>query len=469
MTVNPARMRILVVTAAFPPDGAVGSLRTLRLLKYLARTGSEAQVLTICPDTYRAGTVIDAELLSQVPKEVCVVRARAVRPIDWLGARLRRSPIGRSGAQVHPLNGAAGGARAFAVSVPIRSLQRVCSAVLTLPDREAGWILPAVARGWASARAYGRPDVIYSSGPPYSAHVVAACLASLMRRPWVADFRDPWARAPWRDDRFRFEKRAWSILERWFVTQANAVVFVTEANRADFAAHYGETLARRFHVVPNGCDLGDFHHLVPGPPSDRFVLLHAGSLYGARDPSPMLRVIADTVASGTIDARGFRMRLIGRVGVPGVDLHGLVRNLGIEAIVEVIPHMPRRMVLQQMLDASALLVVQPVTKVSVPAKLYEYLAAGRPILALAEPDGATAALVAESGAGIAVSPADEAGIKRALVQLVAGGFRRPHIDRSLYDGALRAAELGAILQGIACNGRVEDARSPAVPISTEPS
>jgi glycosyltransferase involved in cell wall biosynthesis len=469
MTATPARVRILVVTAAFPPDGAVGGLRTLRLLKHLARTGSDAQVLTICPDTYRAGTVIDAELLSQVPEGVRIVRARAVRPIDWLAARLRRSPIRRSGAKAHPLNGPAGGARASAVSVAIRSLQRVCDAVLTLPDREAGWILPAMVRGWASVRAYGRPDVIYSSGPPYSAHVVAACLASLMRRPWIADFRDPWARAPWRDDRFRFEKRAWSILERWVVNQANAVVFVTETNRADFAAHYGETIARRFHVVPNGCDLGDFERLVPGPSSDRFVLLHAGSLYGARDPSPLLRAIADAVASGTIDARGFRMRLIGRVGVPGVDLHGMVRNLGIEAIVEVIPHMPRRMVLQQMLDASALLIVQPVTKVSVPAKLYEYLAAGRPILALAEPDGATAAVVAESGAGIAVSPTDEAGVYRALVQLVAGGFRRPDIDPSLYDGALRAAELGAILHGIACNRQVEDTRSPAVPISTEPS
>jgi len=78
-------------------------------------------------------------------------------------------------------------------------------------------------------------------------------------------------------------------------------------------------------------------------------------------------------------------------------------------------------------------------------------------------------VVAESGAGIAVSPTDEAGVYRALVQLVAGGFRRSDIDRSLYDGALRAAELGAILHGIACNRQVEDTRSPAVPISTEPS
>ena len=121
------------------------------------------------------------------------------------------------------------------------------------------------------------------------------------------------------------------------------------------------------------------------------------------------------------------------------------------------------------MDASALLVVQPVTRVSIPGKLYEYLAAGRPILALAEPDGDTAALVNRSGAGMAVSPEDATGIRRALDQLIAGGSRRLEIDRSLYDGSLRAAELGAILRKIASDEQLNGARSRAVPISTKPS
>ena len=468
MTVRPARVRILVVTAAFPPDGAVGSLRTLRLLKHLARTGSDAEVLTIRPDTYRAGTVIDTELLSQVPAGVRVIHARAVRPFDWLAARLRRPSVERSDAQPRQPAIAAKEARPSAVTVALRKLQRVCSAALTLPDRDAGWILPAVVNGWASTKARGRPDVIYSSGPPYSAHLAAACLASLTKRPWVADFRDPWARAPWRDDRFRFEKRAWSILERFVVTHADAVVFVTETNRADFAAHYGEALARRFHMVPNGCDLADFDQLVAGPrTSDRFVLLHAGSLYGARDPSPLFTAVAAAVAAGTINPRTFRIRLIGRVGVPGLDLQRLVRSLGIEAMVEFVPHMPRRMVLQEMLDASALLVVQPVTKVSVPAKLYEYLAARRPILALAESDGATAAVVDQSGGGIAVAPGDLDGIHQALTQMIDGRFNRIQVDRSVYDGALRAADLAAIVLRTADGRQGEGERSTAVPISTE--
>jgi glycosyltransferase involved in cell wall biosynthesis len=140
--------------------------------------------------------------------------------------------------------------------------------------------------------------------------------------------------------------------------------------------------------------------------------------------------------------------LVGRIGISGVDLGNLVRQLGLEEVVEFVPHVPRAEVLQQMVDASALLVVQPVTKVSVPGKLYEYLAARRPILALAEPAGETAAVMRRTPAGLVVSPDDEHGLRRALQTLVAGGRRLVDTDPAIYDGALRAAEIAATLHQV---------------------
>jgi glycosyltransferase involved in cell wall biosynthesis len=123
--------------------------------------------------------------------------------------------------------------------------------------------------------------------------------------------------------------------------------------------------------------------------------------------------------------------------------------LGLEGVVEFASHLPRRDCLQEMLDASALLIVQPVTTVSIPAKLYEYMAAGRPILALAEPGGETADLVTRSGAGLAVLADDEAAIEDALVSVVrlAGEGFAP-VDPQTYDGDVRAAELRAILASV---------------------
>ena len=449
--------RVLLITTTFPPDGAVGNLRTLRLLKHLAETGADQEVLTLAPASYRPGTVIDTDRVAQVPAGVRVIQVPALRPIDRLEAMMagRRPDAAAPSAESRP----AAGVRASAGR--IRRMRAVLRAMLTLPDAEVSWILPAILRGLRRVRK-GRPDVIYSSGPPFSAHVVAAVLAALADLPWVADFRDPWARAPWRDDRFAFEKRAWSFFERWIVKRADQVLFATPANRDDFAAAYGREYASRFHVVPNGCDLTEFDGLVPSPGTDRFVLLHAGSLYGARDPSPIFRAAARAVATGAVDPGRFRIRLIGRVGVPGADLPRLIRELGIEEVVEFVPHLPRRQVLQEMVDASALLVVQPITRLSIPGKLYEYLAAGRPVLGLAEPDGDTAALLRRTPAGVVVASDDPDGLLRALTELVAAGPRRVATDRTLYDGSHHAREIGRILRAAISPGGAADQASRSV-------
>jgi glycosyltransferase involved in cell wall biosynthesis len=266
----------------------------------------------------------------------------------------------------------------------------------------------------------------------------------------VADFRDPWARAPWREDRFAFERRAWSILERAVVTRADASVFVTDTNRRDFAKCYAKPLAARFHLVPNGCDVKDFGDLEARPhdSTGQFVLLHAGSLYGARNPAPLLRALHRAIARGAIERRLIRLRFVGRVGVAG--LQSVVRELGLDDVVEFVGQMPRQAVLQEMRDASALLIVQPITTVSIPAKLYEYMAAGRPIFALAEPGGETATVIESNKAGISVPAGDEAAIEQALVTLVAN--RRQvftPVNRAAYDGQIRADQLGGILADVA--------------------
>jgi len=281
-------------------------------------------------------------------------------------------------------------------------------------------------------------------------------VSRLTGAPWVADFRDPWARAPWREDRFEFERRAWARFERIVATRADRVVFVTGTNRDDFAQAHGAEVAARFALVSNGCDPREFDALQAAPrvAPALFVLLHAGSLYGARNPAGLLRAVAAAMASGALDKATFRLRFLGRVGVPGVNLPAVARELGLGDVVEFVSHVPRRDSLQQMKDASALLIVQPVTTVSIPAKLYEYMAAGRPILALAEPGGETAALVERSRGGVTVLADDETAVAAGLldvVRLARDGFTP--VDPRFYDGDVRASELQAILEQVAAGAR----------------
>lgn len=448
MSVSPGP-RVLAVACNFPPDAAVGTMRTLRLVQHLDDAGWRVDVLTLDPAGFRPGTVSDSALLARVPPDVTVLRARPTRPLERLTARLkgRRNTALPAPEPAAPA-GAAAAATLKASPGPFSDLRRAITAALTLPDREISWLIPAVRAARRHAR-HAPPDVVYSSGPPFTAHLVGYLAAKLSGAPWVADFRDPWARAPWREDRFEFERRAWAVFERFVATRATAVVFATTTNRDDFARTYGPQVASRFVVVPNGCDPRDFDGIAPSAARDgRFVMLHAGSLYGARNPAGLFRAVAAAVRSGDVDPATFRLRFLGRIGISTVDLPALARELGLAGVVEFVSHVPRRDSLQEMVDASALLIVQPVTTVSIPAKLYEYMAAGRPILALAEPGGETAALVERSRAGVAVLAEDEAAIAAGLasvVRLARAGFTP--VDRRIYDGDVRASELREILHG----------------------
>lgn len=439
----------MVVACNFPPDAAVGTMRTLRLVRHLAKTGWGVDVVTMAEETFRPGAVLDSALLDKVPPQVIVTRAPALRPLERSSAALRgRRWRGQASARTAPRRTEAG-ASAHAGARHLSRLKRAVSACFTLPDREVSWWLPAVVQGYRRTRAR-RPDVIYSSGPPFTAHFVGAALSRLSGSPWVADFRDPWARAPWREDRFAFERRAWAILERLVVSRASAVVFATETNRRDFARQYGPAVASRFFVVANGCDVTEFEGLSrrAGTHGNRVVLLHAGSLYGARSPAGLFRALARAIANRRIDPDRFRLRFIGRLGA-GLDVSAHAQRMGIEHVIEFVGQVPRRDSLQEMLDASALLILQPVTTVSIPAKLYEYLATGRPILALAEPGGETAELVTRSGIGLVARAEDERAIEEALVVVANCTGASAPAPRDLYDGDVRAAELEQILRRVA--------------------
>jgi glycosyltransferase involved in cell wall biosynthesis len=281
-------------------------------------------------------------------------------------------------------------------------------------------------------------------------------LSRLWRRPWIADFRDPWARGPWRDDRPALARSAAASLERLVVSRADAVLFTTRRLRDDVVAHGPAGLAARCHVVPNGCDPAEFDALAAAPPDDAFTLAHVGTLYGGRNPVPLLQAVASLRQRGGIDAASFRLRLIGPAALPGVDLAERAGALGIADLVEIVPAMSRRDSLAAMRAASALVLLQPGHRLSVPAKTFEYLAAGRPVLALTG-EGATADLVRASGCGVVVAPDDPAAIEAAVAGLVrARGTPPPPVDPHWFDARPRAAEMAAIVDAVRC------ARAPRV-------
>jgi glycosyltransferase involved in cell wall biosynthesis len=433
--------RVLVVAYDFPPHGAIGTLRTLRVVRQLSARGWDVTVLTSDPAHFRPSTPIEPALLAQVPPGVTVLRAGPIR--------LRRgSP--RAGSTSSPTlitGNAPSPAAAPARAGGVKTIRNVLDAALSIPDREVGWLLPAFWMGLRQRFRSGAFDVIYSSAPPWTGQLVAYALKLALRRPWVADFRDPWGRAPWRGDRFRFAIRAASFLERRVVKRTDRMVFVAEGNRDDFAAQYGARIAEKFRLVSNGCDPAEIDALEkPAVPADGVhVMLHAGSLYAGRTPVPVFKAVAQALDKGLLNRGSFRLRFLGS-SVVSTDLPDTCRELRIADLVEFHPRVPRQEGLRAMLTANSLLLLQPGHTVSVPGKIYEYLAVGRPIFALAE--GESADVVRRSGIGVAVDTYDDVhAIMEGLVRIVEmskGPVPAP--PREMYDGNLGAAAIEQIIK-----------------------
>ena len=377
-------MKVLLVTMYFPPAGGGGVQRPLKTATHLPSLGIETHVLA--PDDPK-WLHRDEELAP--PTQAFVHRAR------YLGPRARLPSE-----ELHGLEG------------PDRLLAqaRLAYRRVLLPDASVTWLPTAVpAAVWLVRRE--RIDAVLTTSPPYSMNLIGASVKRLTGIPWVADLRD--AVLGNADRRFelaavRAKERALERVVRLVARAADGVVAVSEPI-ADEVRRFDP--AGEVRVIPNGCDFDDFAGLEYRP-GDRFRVTHTGSFFGKRNPRPFLEALAgsgldDVVARFVGDFRSADREWVGSLGLGGR--------------LELLPYVPHRRALELQRDSEANLLLLPEAagrgRVVPSGKIFEYLAAERPILAAVPPDGAAADLIRETGAGIVVAPDDKRGLREALLGL----------------------------------------------------
>ena len=410
-----ARMkRILLIAYHFPPlRGSSGIQRTLRFARYLPEFGWQAAVLTATANAYPE---VARESLADIPVGVPVCRAPALDTARHL------SIAGR-----YP-------------------------GFLARPDRWKSWWLPAVPAGLALVRRFA-PDALWSTYPIATAHAIGHTLHRLTGLPWIADFRDPMAQDDYPPD--ARTRAAYHALERRVVRRAARLVFTTPgAERIARARHPG-LAANRVAVIENGYDEEAFAAVdgrVRAPLHDGAItLLHSGIVYQEeRDPTALMHGLALLRERGGASAARLRIRF--RAPVHEARLVELARAAGVAAAIEVLPPVGYRDALDEMLRADGLLVLQASNcNEQIPAKVYEYLRARRPIVALTDPAGDTARTLARSGVHLVARLDDPPAIAALLEQFLAdpASLGTPadaavarHSRRS------RTAELATLLDGV---------------------
>jgi glycosyltransferase involved in cell wall biosynthesis len=239
--------------------------------------------------------------------------------------------------------------------------------------------------------------------------------------------------------------RSAAALEAKFVHCADRVILNTEWAARDFAEFYGTTAAEKFAVIPNGFDPEDFSS-VPStsPKKGKLVITHTGSLYRKRDPGHFFDALGSLLANGRIKADEIELRFVG--GIAPELYRSFQYADALHHVLQVIPSVSHREALAFQAESDVLLILQPGTSVSIPGKIFEYIAMRKKILALT-PAGATADVVRQHNLGLVVDPDDNIGIQHTLMQLVQefrnGGIVPPAIDGAFYkyDGVTLTRQL----------------------------
>ncbi len=378
-------MKLLLVTFYFPPSGGGGVQRPLKFASHLPAYGIETHVLA--PDNPE-WVHADGELA--LPTQAWVHRVRYVGPKGVKPAEL--------------LHGKQGLAR-------VGTQAALFGRRLLVPDENVPWSTAALPTALRIARRE-EIDVVLTTSPPGSLHLVGAAVQKATGAKWVADLRDSLVAHPHRrgdESRLvRVKEKAAGGVARLVASRADAIVTAAEA-----ISEETRTLNPRGRVVTiaNGCDFDDFAELEHHP-SDTFRLTHTGSFFGRRDPKPFLRALAESGLDDVV------VRFVGDFRAADREF---AEELGVLDRLELVDYVPRRRSLELQRDSEALLLLIPEAggrgRGVLSGKVFEYLAAERPILAAVPPDGAAAALVRDTGAGVVAAPDDVAALRDALVEL----------------------------------------------------
>jgi glycosyltransferase involved in cell wall biosynthesis len=414
--------RVLMIAYDFPPIASAAAQRARWLATHLPAHGWRVTVVTP-----RAGTswALDPETAASLPADVEVHRTGSIEPARVL-RRSRPAVFGSGGTSSS------------------RTLEHLREWLL-VPDARVGWIPFCLHE--ALRRSCG-PEAILTTSPPASAHVAGAIAARMARIPWVADFQDPWSLPSFQHWRGRWRPWIDGRLERAVLERADRVVATTDWLAGELEARGAGDHVR---VVANGFSPDEYP--TASPDEEVFTLVHTGSFYGPRNPEPLLKAVSAALRKEP-EMRGvLRVRLIGAEDAGNAALLArATRRMNLEDVVERRGPVPRREALRAIRSAAvATVVTDPLEggRGLVPLKVYEYLGAGRPILALAPPDGEAARVVRAAG-GVVADTSDVSGAAAAIVQLYQGwrsgnGSRRA--DPSVVD-AFRWDRLAGLLAEI---------------------
>ncbi len=394
--------KVLIITYYWPPSGGAGVQRWLKFAKYLSDFGWEPIIYTVENGEY---PVLDYDLLDEVPKGITVLKT----PI-WEPYSIYKKFTGRK--KEDKIN--SGFLSEKKNPKLLEKLSIWIRGNLFIPDARKFWIKPSV--NFLTNYLIDNPvDIVVSSGPPHSSHIIALKLKEKNKLPWLADFRDPWTNIDYYKELLLSKKSdlKHKKLENIVLNKADKVITIGKSLSEELKA----LGANNIDVIENGFDPDDFQSNEYISLDKKFSIAHIGSFTPSRNHIIFWQAIKELIAENSNFSKELKIQLVGKVDY-SVKMN--IEKYGLEKHVNYIGYVPHGEVIEYQKKANLLLLMinnTPNAKGIITGKVFEYIASKRPILVVGPEDGDLSTIINTTKSGIVCGFDDVKKLKLTLLRL----------------------------------------------------
>ncbi|MBP7507638.1 MAG: glycosyltransferase family 4 protein [Prolixibacteraceae bacterium] len=372
--------KVLIITYYWPPSGGAGVQRWLKFSKYLPEFGWKPVILTVDPN-FSSYPQIDETLQKEVNSEMLVFRTKSREFYS-----MYRSISGN--------NIPYGGFSNDNKKSPVQKLAKIVRGNLFIPDPRRGWIKFAFKKAKELIKTYDI-DTVITTSPPHSTQLIGLKLKKKLNIRWIADLRDPWTDIYYYNQ-FKHTKLALAVdrcYERNVITAADMLITVSEDLKRIFSTKDKNNRPEKIHVIQNGFDEEDFKTEVK-PEAGKKIITYTGTISENYDIEGFVNAV-NKLEKSIRDK--IKIQFIGNVSE--IIREKIQRT---ETEVEFIGYIPHNEAIENMLKSSMLLLIIPNVennKGIVTGKFFEYLASGKPVLAIGPKGGDLETIIAETNCG----------------------------------------------------------------------
>ena len=429
--------KVLIITYYWPPSGGAGVQRWLKFAKYLPESGIEPYVLTVDPG-FASYPQIDKSLEEEIPGNLKVFKTKSLEVLRIISGLFGKDNV--------PY----GGFSNIEKKSLIQTFLRFIRGNFFIPDARVGWKRYALKKAWALIRQYDIRTII-TTGPPHSTHLIGLKLKKKLPVIWIADFRDPWTDIYYYSDMLHtpVAKSIDRKKEKKVLENADRVIAINKSTNELLKSKISIKDEGKFTVITNGFDEDDFN--IPALPAGDFIITYSGNLSEHYSPRIFFKALARVKAAHP--GIRFRFRVAGSISF---STEREIKEHGLNDIYENLGYVSHQKLTGLLKNSTVLLYAFPetISYSGSSGKLYEYLAAERPVISIDSPDSDAAAIIKECEAGRNFSRDDEAGMFEYLCDLAEifsfrGEVKAGNGLHRKYSRRILAADLSRLLQAAA--------------------